>query len=203
MLTTRPELYGLVLAGGQSLRMGRDKGLLVYEQLSPLAQRVRAARLLESCGLTTYLSCRTEILEFHEVNELKVIYDQPEFAEDNHRGPGIGILSAHLFNPKAAWLVLACDFPFADKAAIEYLIHQRQAEGRATAYQHNDETTEPLFTIWEPETLAEFLRFYQDGYQSPRRTLEKENVFLVKPNHAKILVNINSPVEAQHFSEFQ
>lgn len=200
MLTSKPELLGLVLAGGESLRMGRDKGLLVYEQLSPLAQRVRATRLLEECGLTTYLSCRQKN---HDTANVKVIYDQPQFDFENHAGPGIGILSAHLFKPEAAWLVLACDFPFADIQSIDYLIQQRHAEGRPTAYQHFDETTEPLFTIWEPETLVEFLRVYRDGYQSPRRTLEKENVYLVKPNHAKILVNINSPVEAQHFSELQ
>ncbi len=200
MLSLKPELFGLVLAGGQSLRMGRDKGLLVYEQLSPFSQRVRVAQLMESCGLETYLSCR---IENEAVGDMKVIYDRVELQADSNRGPGVGILSAHLFKPEAAWLVMACDFPFANKAAVEYLIQQRQGEGRPTAHQHPDESPEPLFTIWEPETLAEFLRAFRAGYQSPRLTLEKENVVLFKPTNPKILININSPLEAKDFGELQ
>ena len=48
--STRPHVAGLVLAGGQSRRMGTDKSALVVDGLSMLD---RATRALRDAGITT------------------------------------------------------------------------------------------------------------------------------------------------------
>ena len=94
---------GLVLAGGKSTRMGRDKGLLsyhdkpqreyLYEQMRPLCRDV-------------YLSIRPE-----QKDSLPEGF--ASIADENiYRGPLNGLLSAHHAFPEAAWLVVACDLPF-------------------------------------------------------------------------------------------
>ena len=55
-----PPVYGLVLAGGKSMRMGTDKGAIAYHGK---AQREYAADLLKDLGIETYLSVRSEQLD--------------------------------------------------------------------------------------------------------------------------------------------
>ena len=105
------DIYGLVLAGGQSRRMGQDKGLLdyhgkpqrdyMYEQLQPLCREV-------------YMSIRPG-QEGALPRGIPYILD-----ENQYRGPFNGLLSAHHQFPEVAWLVVACDMPLLDAAALEY-----------------------------------------------------------------------------------
>ena len=56
-MTSTAKLYGLVLSGGKSTRMGTDKGLLDYFGKS---QRVYSIEMLEKLNLKTFLSVRKE-----------------------------------------------------------------------------------------------------------------------------------------------
>ena len=50
-----------------------------------------------------------------------------------------------------AWLVLACDLPFLDRATLQHLIAQRASARLATAYRSSsDGQPEPLCAIFEP-----------------------------------------------------
>src|SRR4051812_48306686 len=110
-------LLGLVLGGGQSRRMGRDKASLAYHGKP---QIVHAWELLRQAGLEAYVSCRTDQAEAEGFQGLPQISDR--FLGF---GPMGGILSALLFRRDAAFLVLACDLPFLDKEALSHLIATR------------------------------------------------------------------------------
>ncbi|MBT8186826.1 MAG: NTP transferase domain-containing protein, partial [Croceitalea sp.] len=119
------KLYGLVLSGGKSTRMGSDKGLLTYHGIP---QRDYAYSLLNELCDSTFLSIRSE-QEAEIKKEYKVIIDQ-----DKYRGPLNGILSAHEAHPEAAWLVLACDLPLITKSSLQRLIQERDPKKAATAF---------------------------------------------------------------------
>jgi molybdenum cofactor guanylyltransferase len=191
---SKPILQGLILDGGESRRMGTDKGSLIYHKLSPLEQRTRHLKSLETLDIQAFISSGPISGTYLKTN---IIPDHNDF----RGGPGAGILSAHLFKPDVAWLVLACDFPFADLRAIRDLISHRKGNGTSLAYKHPDNTVEPLFAIWEPETLVHFLGQFKMGNKSPRKALEDTGAFTSTPENPRTLVNINSPMEAQAYPE--
>ena len=85
-MTSVDKIYGLVLSGGKSTRMGKDKGLITYHGVP---QREYLYQLLEKVCERTFISIREE--QASEVSSaVNTIVD-----EDVFKGPFDGILSAH------------------------------------------------------------------------------------------------------------
>lgn len=180
-----PSVQGLVLAGGKSLRMGKDKGLLEYYGKS---QRVYTIELLEKLGLKTFLSVRKE----QEVSEMKVVEDA--FIG---LGPFGAICSAFMSDPNKAWLTLATDLPYVDERLISELLDQRDSSKVATAVKGKAKKfPEPLITIWEPRSYPILLQFLAQGISCPRKVLINSDVKLVEVDD-EFIVNINTPEEFQ------
>lgn len=167
--------------------MGRDKGALVYPEYSALDQRSRGVESLKRFCLEAFISCRTD--QARDLpSHLNAIFDRFE-----HQGPASGILAAHLAYPASAWLVLACDLPFVDEAAIEHLVSARNPKALATVYRSGtDAMIEPLFAIWEVPALSALAQAFAQGQLSPRRVLEGLSCECLKPLSDRTLLNINS-----------
>lgn len=184
----KPKLKGLILAGGKSTRMGEDKGLLNYHGKP---QREYLFELLTTLGVATFLSCRTE-------QEDSIM--QPTISDKfTGLGPFGAILSAFQDDPNAAWLVVACDLPFANEEAVNQLIKARDTSKTGTAF-FNSETNfpDPLFTIYEPKTYATMLQYLALGYSCPRKVLINSETKIIQPLDASILQNINTPEERKN-----
>ncbi len=181
-------IYGLVLSGGKSTRMGTDKGAIVYHELP---QREHLYHLLENVCDKTFISIRPE-----QVNEMPTginyILDNNEY-----RGPYNGILSAHKNFPNVAWLVLACDLPLMDLKGVNQLIAERNPNKIATALAGKENRLpEPLCAIWEIEGLKQSIVHLINGTSTcPRKFLINSDVHLVFPEEEKILLNANSKEE--------
>lgn len=182
MISTIPELNGLVLSGGKSTRMGRDKGALVYHGVT---QRKYLYQMLLPYCKEVYISCRSEQREY--TDELPVIEDAVEGT-----GPVTGILSAFRKKPHSAWLVLACDVPFLTSGTLTCLVKGRNPEKVATAF-FNPATgfPEPLITIWEPSGYLLLSGFCRKGYNCPRKALINSDIQILHAPDAKELQNIN------------
>ncbi|HLF09607.1 MAG TPA: NTP transferase domain-containing protein, partial [Gammaproteobacteria bacterium] len=166
-----PALWGLVLAGGDSRRMGRDKGQLPYRG-EPQARR--ALQLLNIVCARAFVSVRSDQAQLEPYALLPLIVDDGEL-----RGPAAGLLAAWAQWPSAAWLTLATDLPLVGPALLGELIQQRAPEALATAFRHPDGTPEPLCTIWEPAARARLLGRARTGDHSLRRLLEDSAVELL------------------------
>ncbi|GAB3168109.1 molybdenum cofactor guanylyltransferase [Telluribacter humicola] len=153
-------LHGLVLSGGESRRMGQDKGLLITDQ-KPWV--VRAARLLESLYLPVTVVVREAQLESY--SELI----QPPFelitdADLPVGGPLKGMLSAHQHHPDRDWLVLPCDMPDMTAGILSNLIDFYKANPDCTAWAFRDEARwQPLPGIYSAQLLAHLLEKLQEG----------------------------------------
>lgn len=180
-----PIVYGLVLAGGKSTRMGADKGWLTYHQVP---QQEYLYTLLDEICDQVYLSVRKE--QQQDIPEgFKTIVDN-----DEHRGPFNGILSAHAEHPDVAWLVLACDLPLIDAEALQQLVGNRDPNKKATSFAtQKTGLPEPLVAIWEPNGLGEAKAYLKTAESScPRKFLINSDIALVHPVHDEVVYNANS-----------
>jgi len=184
-----PPLYGLVLAGGRSVRMGQDKGLMDYHGKP---QREHAADLLNAFCEKTFLSCRPD-----QVATLDSSY--PSLPDTfTGLGPFGAILSAFREYPDVAWVVIACDLPLLDAPALQQLVEARRPAQIATAFQSpHDNMPEPLIAIWEPKSYAVLLQFLAQGYSCPRKVLMNSEVYLIEPVQPQALTNVNSREEVE------
>ncbi|TXN35739.1 NTP transferase domain-containing protein [Flagellimonas hymeniacidonis] len=180
-----PKIYGLVLAGGKSTRMGSDKGLLSYHGIP---QQEYLYKLLENVCDSVFLSVRDEQ---HAAlgSEFNFVIDKNEY-----KGPFNGILSAHSEYPEVAWLVLACDLPMIDLAALKQLSDSRNTDKLATSFASKmSGLPEPLITIWEPSGLQKAIAYLKTTESScPRKFLINSDTELVHPSQDEVLYNANS-----------
>jgi molybdopterin-guanine dinucleotide biosynthesis protein A len=136
------EPIGIVLAGGASHRMGRDKAALELVDGETLA--AGAARRLAAVCPEVALADRGRQL----VPGLLSLPDGPG------RGPAAGLLgAAHAF-PGRPLLALACDLPYVPVALLEELARNDQREGADWALPRWRGGAEPLCALWRPRTLA-------------------------------------------------
>ena len=181
-------LFGLVLAGGSSTRMQRDKATLAYHG-KPQVQW--AYELISEYCAATFVSVRPDQRDEPTRAGLPPIVDtRPGI------GPIAGISAALTQHPKAAWLVVACDLPFLTTATLEYLIAHRSLEHIATAYRSaHDGLPEPLCAIWEPAAREPLLAFLDTGKQCPRKFLINANTHLIDLPQPSALDNVNTQQE--------
>lgn len=182
-----PLVNGLVLAGGRSVRMGRDKGAIAWHGKP---QREHLADLLQNLCGEVFISCRPE-----QVNEMESAY--PTLPDTfSELGPYGAILSAFRQNPNCAWLVVACDLPLLDRATLGFLLQNRQPRRVATAFESPfDKMPEPLIALWEPKSYAVLLSFLAQGYSCPRKVLLNSDALILQAPNPETLTNVNTPEE--------
>ncbi len=177
-------LYGLVLAGGRSSRMGTDKALLNYSHQNQLA--ATASLLAGVCG-RVFVSCRQEQADGYDLFGWTAITDA--YLD---MGPMGGLLTAQRCHPDAAWLVAACDFPHMDGRTPAALVAARNPFRFATAFhQPGNERPEPLFTIYEPKSRLPLLRQHGTGNDSLSSFLMHSRIAAIEPADPAGLRNIN------------
>lgn len=183
------KLFGLILAGGHSKRMGQDKALLSYHG-KPQVEYARD--LLEGVCGKVFVSIKDLSFPKASIGN-PVIKDMPPFTD---AGPLGGILSAMTAHPGVSWLVMACDLPFVTKETLQYLLKNRDLTKFATAFiSTSDGLPEPLCAIWEAGGYEHFLELYQQGLRCPRKTLLKSDTHLLTQQNPRWLDNVNTPEE--------
>ena len=181
-------VHGLLLAGGRSSRMQRDKAALEYHGRSQLAH---AWELLSAVVERAYISVRPDQVDDPVRRAYPQLVDQRQ-----DLGPLAGILAAQAREPRAAWLVLACDLPFLDAGTLGHLLAGRDAAGLATAYRSaHDGLPEPLCAIYEPASAPALRAWADAGRSCPRKFLIQSGARLLEPIDPRALDNINSADE--------
>lgn len=194
IIKSKPPLFGLVLSGGKSSRMGRDKANIKYH--GELTQIEYTKKILTPFCENIFISLNPnrKILEDKDISNFDIIYDS--FLDI---GPLSGILSAFKKHPDAAWLTVACDMPFLTEQSIAQLVENRNTTKIATAFKSpENEFPEPLITIWEPKAFPRLLQMLAYGYDCPRKTLINSDIQLIDNQSTNELKNINTIEEFEH-----
>lgn len=183
---TADGIFGLVLAGGKSRRMGSDKALLTRDGRSQLDL---AVELLERHLPKVFVSARQDQAGETERSKHSLILDRYD-----DMGPIAGVLSAMDFDPRASWLALACDLPNVDDETIETLLHAHRDGNPFTAYKSaHDGLPEPLCAIFTASSRAAIDRFVADGIVCPRKMLIRSDTRLLTQANPSALDNMNTP----------
>jgi molybdenum cofactor guanylyltransferase len=185
-MSAEAPLAGLVLAGGRSRRMQRDKAALEFGGETQLA---RVVRLVGRYAPQTFVSVRADQQDDPERRRFAQIVDR--LAD---LGPAAGILAAQESLPDHAWLIVAVDLPLLDAATLERLIGARDRSALATAYRSaEDGLPEPLCAIWEPASRERLAAFVATGKSCPRKFLLTHGARLVELATPGALANVNTP----------
>ncbi|MDR2489439.1 MAG: molybdenum cofactor guanylyltransferase [Desulfovibrio sp.] len=138
---------GIVLAGGMSSRLGRDKGGIVLGRPGGADLVTRAARLLKTFLPRVIIAGRAHA-DF-------------EYLHDDVPGMGpAGAVAGALRRTGASCLVLACDLPFMNAATVSLLLQawrQRPEGTLLTAFANRENgRKESLVAIYSPLSLRYF-----------------------------------------------
>jgi molybdenum cofactor guanylyltransferase len=126
-------LLGVILCGGESKRMGADKGLL------PIRNTIWAKHMHEKLAMlhipVVYSVNSQQVLDYREeiMPELLVI-DNADVS-----GPLKGLLSVHQQFPGKDLLLLACDMLDLDVLTIQTLLQEYQRDNQYDFYVFQDE----------------------------------------------------------------
>ena len=179
-------VFGLVLAGGESRRMGQDKALLQRDGKSQLK---RMATLLEKVTERTFVSARKAQRDDAERNQFELIVDRYD-----DMGPIAGILSAMDAHPDVDWLVIACDLPNIDSATLLYLLEERSEEKPFSAFKStHDGLPEPLCAVYRAGSHTILRQFVDEGLICPRKMLIRSDTKLLEQPNPAALDNVNTP----------
>ncbi len=183
----RRPLVGGVLVGGRSSRMGRPKQMLEFDGRS-LVEGV--VDVLRSVIGEVVLLGEGELPE--ALRGLPRIPDPPGV-----EGPVAGLLGALRWCPEAAWLVVSCDLPFVTDAAARWLLEQRCPGRWAILPRPDGGRVEPLFAVYEPQSLPLLERLVAAGRRAPRLLADGPKVACPAPPPAIVgeWTGINTPEE--------
>lgn len=179
-------ISGLVLTGGRSTRMGRDKARMVYHGIRQVEW---SCQLLRVVCARVLVSARPGQWPAPPFPGCQVLEDRFEGL-----GPMSGILTAFAAQPAAAWLVLACDLPCLDATTLRALLAGRDPAREATAFDSaRDGLPEPLCAIYEPAIRPRLIDLVGQGIHCPRQALLRADVARLRLPNPAALDNVNCP----------
>lgn len=186
MLKNKRNIWGLVLSGGMSKRMGQDKALI---EIDGNTQLNKTYTLLQNHLPEVFVSSRADQSTDNERKKYNQIYDLY-----NNIGPLAGILSAMHEHPEVDWLVVACDLMNLDDKTIDYLIENYHPNDNIIAYKSEyNGLPEPLCAIYSASAKPILDESMNRKVICPRKILINSNAKLLTQPNPSALENFNTP----------
>lgn len=197
----------LVLAGGQSRRMGCDKALLSL----PTSQRSTLLQI--SCSVAQCSTHRTYVLSpwperySHLLPSTVVLLKEVSSGSGPlvalHQGWSMILADSQKRNegPPVWLLVLACDMPALDAISIQAWRRQLEAvpDDAIAALPRNNHRWDPLCGFYHRRCIPSLKRAMQDNVKSFQRWLSNETIMELSINNLDMLRNCNTPGQWQQF----
>lgn len=183
----------IVLAGGQSSRMGSDKWTLSLEGKS-VAERI--IHVLAECCSPIYIVVANPSKPFETVNkQVEIIHDLVADC-----GPLGGVYTG-LSHSEATWnLVTACDMPFVSKRLVELMFQRAEETGSHVIVPEWGGKLHPLHAVYSKECLERLKAYVFAGGRKVMEfvhtlqplILSEQEVQVVDPQ-GLALFNMNRP----------
>lgn len=193
----------IILAGGNSSRMGQDKALMSVAG-TPMLQFISqiALECTPSVHIVTPWPQKYQKLLATDQHLSRHCYLIPEMRSQNHtepHGPLLGFVQG-LQQVSTEWvMLLACDLPRLKSAVLKTGIAQLSqisADAIALLFQQ-DKGWEPLCGFYRQNCLNSLNRFIESGGRSFQTWLKSETVAPWFPSDPTIFFNCNTPTDFQ------
>jgi len=160
-------MLGVVLCGGQSSRMGSDKGLLMFNDKT---WTQKAIDTLDNFQIPVVISVnKNQYKDYSSIFRVDtIIPDDPSL---QLHGPLYGLLSVHLKYPEEDLLILACDMPLIDSELIKQLLTKYSNETADAFIYTTDGEPEPMPGIYKSKGLAYVHHLYSNN-QLPKHSMK-------------------------------
>jgi molybdopterin-guanine dinucleotide biosynthesis protein A len=188
-------VVGLVVCGGKSTRMGRDKSLIEYHGV-PQWQFVY--NLLKTHCSRTVISCNaSQSKQFQK--GISLLVDDEKFSEI---GPMGAVLTAFRAYPSTPLLVIGCDYPLVASDDLSNLLKTRQEGVDAVCLYHEvGQVEEPMVALYEPTMHPILLTCFRNSDFSLRKALIKSNSLRIPPCSPNSLATADTPEQMAQLME--
>ncbi len=194
-ISSARDITGVILVGGKSRRMGRDKALLEIAG-RPLVGRV----------LAVFRECFGRVVMVGDREERFAAYGLPVLA-DIYPGSALGGLYTGLVYATTDHIfVSSCDIPYPNAAVVRYLCGLR--EGYDAVVPITGDSFEPLFALYAKSCLGPMLKLLEkrnfcvyDFYPAVRvRYVTGAELAHLDPDF-RCFRNVNTPEELARLEE--
>jgi len=153
MKISKEDITGIILAGGKSSRMGKDKGLCDFRGKELVSYAIETLRPL----------CGNLMISANYYPEKYAAYNLPVIADDiKNIGPMGGILTCLKRSQTQHNLVLSCDTPFVTQALFQQLIDAVQKD-QVVAPAHHTFLVEPLSAYYNTNVIGDMEQAVNEG----------------------------------------
>ncbi|MBD0313928.1 MAG: molybdenum cofactor guanylyltransferase [Microcoleus sp. T3-bin5] len=188
-------LSAIVLAGGQSTRMGRDKALITLEGV-PLLRRVCEVAL--NCASEVYVVTPwPERYQDILPENCCVIQEVSLPGETQPHGPLVGFAQG-LEQVKTDWvLLLACDLPQLQAEVLQNWVSEleKTAQDAIALLPRHPKGWEPLCGFYRRRCLPSLTEFINKGGRSFQQWLSQHPVQELPLIERSLLFNCNTPAD--------
>lgn len=203
-----PNLSLLILAGGKSSRMKKDKSQLPWQDSTTLTHMltnsyvypfkrtvISANRIIEPQELPDFIRKKTkqrehttEYIHLGDKRRLSVVSDLYTDC-----GPLGGMEAAMRLYPSDCWLILAVDLPFFDFSRVPALLAADASEYDAVI-PVVDGRENPLAALYKGRVYEKIRTALADGDYRVRKIYNKKAAFIDETPYARQYLNMNTPI---------
>ena len=203
-----PNLSLLILAGGKSSRMKKDKSQLPWQDSTTLTHMltnsyvypfkrtvISANRIIEPQELPDFIRKKTkqrehttEYIHLGDKRRLSVVSDLYTDC-----GPLGGMEAAMRLYPSDRWLILAVDLPFFDFSRVPALLAADASEYDAVI-PVVDGRENPLAALYKGRVYEKIRTALADGDYRVRKIYNKKAAFIDETPYARQYLNMNTPI---------
>lgn len=198
----------LILAGGKSSRMKKDKSQLPWQDSTTLTHMltnsyvypfertvISANRIIEPQELPDFIRKKTkqrehttEYIHLSDKRRLSVVSDLYTDC-----GPLGGMEAAMRLYPSDCWLILAVDLPFYDFSRLPALLAVDTPEYDAVIPVINGREN-PLAALYKGRVYEKIRTALADGDYRVRKIYNKKAAFIDETPYARQYLNMNTPI---------
>ena len=176
------DITGIIPSGGTSLRMGTDKGSVVFNGSSFLAHVIEAVKPIVNDIIVVSNNPDHEVIGCKRV---------PDIIKES--GPLAGLYSGLFHSTTKFNLVLSCDIPFIKTSILKQLVSQINDDNDVIQIESHNKSM-PLIAVYKKECMHQCLDLLEQGERRLRFAVQQfktKNVRLA-PDLERYIRNINT-----------